>query len=121
MEINREKAFRIYQGFEEYSDEVRQSMLPSIKDAQVLYSALNLASEAGEVCGKLAKALRDNGGDLNKDELMEIAKEIGDVYWCATALADGLSMAPGGVALGNVNKIRDRMDRGVVGGSGDNR
>jgi NTP pyrophosphatase (non-canonical NTP hydrolase) len=44
---------------------------------QILYPALGLAGEAGEVANKVKKMLRDN--DFDRDA---IVAEIGDVLYC---------------------------------------
>ena len=72
---------------------------------KILYPALGLAGEAGEV---------DNWKE-------QIASEIGDVLWYCAALATDLNMQLGMIASLNEKKLHDRMDRGKINGSGDNR
>ena len=45
-----------------------------------IYPALGLAEEAGEVAGKFAKAVRDNGGVFDYDRMTSVAKELGDDF-----------------------------------------
>lgn len=51
-----------------------------------IYPALGLAEEAGEVVGKYAKAVRDNGGVIDEERKTEIIKELGDVCWFVAEL-----------------------------------
>jgi NTP pyrophosphatase (non-canonical NTP hydrolase) len=86
---------------------------------QVLYPALGLASEAGEVAGKVKKYLRDGGSFIAlRDQLRD---ELGDVLWYVAALAHDLDLDLDEVALNNIKKLADRKSRGVISGSGDNR
>lgn len=84
---------------------------------QVEYGVLNTASEAGEIAGKYAKALRDKDG-INTNDVL---KEMGDVLWSLAALAEGLGESLQTVAEMNVVKVRSRKERGTIGGSGDDR
>ena len=47
--------------------------------------------------------------------------ECGDVLWYLTRLIDELGYSVSEVAQANVDKLLDRKERGVIGGSGDNR
>ena len=82
----------------------------------VLYPALGLAGEAGEVADKVKKILRDDKFDRDA-----IAKEIGDVLWYIAALCRDLNVDMAEVAHQNLAKLRDRQERGKLQGSGDNR
>ncbi len=54
------------------------------------YISLGMMAEAGEVCGKIAKWIRDHNGEpLTKEFYTELQKEIGDVCWFL-AMADYL-------------------------------
>jgi NTP pyrophosphatase (non-canonical NTP hydrolase) len=88
---------------------------------RVLYPALALAEEAGEVAGKVAKVLRDRGGKFVIDDQYEIALELGDVIWQAAALARGIGVTLDDVARYNLDKLASRQARGTLGGSGDDR
>lgn len=92
---------------------------------RVLYPALKLAGEAGEVAEKLGKLMRDEGyqpGDRLADTQREaLAKELGDVLWYVAVLARDLGVTLEEVAAGNLAKLADRQQRGVLGGSGDER
>ncbi len=93
--------------------------------ARLLYPALKLAGEAGEVAEKLGKLMRDEGwrpglplDDAQRDAL---AKELGDVLWYVAVLAHDLGVPLEAVASANLAKLADRAARGVLGGSGDDR
>lgn len=81
-----------------------------------LYEVIGLAGEAGEAVEKLKKAWRDGGFDL-----VGFVKELGDVLWYLDACAERVGFTLEEVAEVNINKLKDRQDRGVIFGSGDNR
>lgn len=84
------------------------------------YLGLGLG-EAGEVQGKLKKVLRDDEGIVTEEKRAEIAAELGDVLWYVARLADELGYSLEVIARHNIEKLASRLERGVVGGSGDNR
>jgi NTP pyrophosphatase (non-canonical NTP hydrolase) len=86
---------------------------------QVVYPALGLAGEAGEVADKVKKIYRDGKDDARFRG--EIAKEIGDVLWYCATLADDLGFSLQQVAEMNIHKLKSRKVAGTIGGSGDNR
>lgn len=85
-------------------------------DKALEYLALGLASEAGEVAGKVKKIIRDGHGDAD-----EIAKEIGDVLWYAAMLSNRIGKSLDTIAEFTLAKLADRKARGKIGGSGDTR
>ena len=86
-----------------------------------LYPALGLAEEAGEVAGKYAKAIRDEEGVISEKRKVAIVKELGDVLWFVAELATCLDVDLDVVAEMNLQKLASRKERGVIGGSGDER
>lgn len=86
-----------------------------------VYPALGLAEEAGEVAGKFAKAVRDNGGVIDEDRKAEIIKELGDVCWFVAEIATCLEIDMSLILQKNLDKLASRKARGVIHGSGDNR
>ena len=87
----------------------------------IIYPALGLISEAGEVAGKIKKVLRDNHGNFTPEKRSEIADEIGDVLWYIASLCTDLGVGMETVAQRNLDKLNSRLARGVISGSGDNR
>lgn len=87
----------------------------------IIYPALGLGNEAGEVQGKIKKVLRDNGGKFDKFNKIAIADELGDVLWYLAALAEDLGYTLDEIADLNIAKLTSRRERGVIQGSGDNR
>tara|TARA_R110002049_G_C8847573_1_gene536986 strand:- start:191 stop:550 length:360 start_codon:yes stop_codon:yes gene_type:complete len=83
---------------------------------KILYPALGLAGEAGEVANKVKKMLRDDNLDKNA-----IASEIGDVLWYAAMLSKDLNIQLHDVAMKNLEKLYDRKERGTIQGDGDER
>jgi NTP pyrophosphatase (non-canonical NTP hydrolase) len=109
-------------------DEYQQGALATAaypESVRVLYPALKLAGEAGEVAEKLGKLMRDEGlrpGDpLSSRQREALGKELGDVLWYVAVLAHDLGLALDEVATTNLAKLADRQRRGVIGGSGDDR
>lgn len=82
----------------------------------ILYPALGLAGEAGEVANKVKKMLRD--GDFDREA---IAAEVGDVLWYLAALSRDLNIEMHDLAMGNLEKLYGRKARGTLKGSGDKR
>lgn len=106
-----------------FDDYQRQALKTAIYPDQyrILYPALALAEEAGEVCGKIAKVLRDKDGQFNADDRQQIRKELGDVLWDMAALAGAFGITLNDIASYNLDKLAARAQRGTLGGSGDSR
>lgn len=91
------------------------------KGDNLYYPALGLAGEAGEVCEKIKKIMRDKEGILSDADSLELSKELGDVLWYVSALACELNVALSTVVEDNLAKLSSRQERGKLQGSGDNR
>jgi NTP pyrophosphatase (non-canonical NTP hydrolase) len=94
------------------------------------YALLGLMEEAGEVAGKVAKFIRDvpknpDGIPVNPQHLCDLQqslkKELGDVLWMISAIAEDTGLTLQEIAEHNIEKLTDRANRGVISGSGDNR
>ena len=101
--------------FNEYQEEAKKTAIYPT-EYRLVYPALGLTGESGEVAEKVKKMVRD--GKLDSEGLK---KELGDVLWYLAALASDLGVTLEEVAVSNVAKLRSRAERGVLGGSGDNR
>lgn len=99
----------------------QQAAKTAIYQDKVVYPTLGLAGEAGEIANKVKKILRDNSGDLGESVRQNLIDELGDVLWYVAALATDLKVELSEVAIRNVEKLNSRKNRGVIGGSGDNR
>jgi len=88
---------------------------------KLIYPTLGLVGEAGEIANKVKKVLRDNAGELNENVRQNLIDELGDVLWYVAALAIDLKTELSEVANRNIEKLNSRKNRGVIGGSGDNR
>lgn len=114
----------------EYYNEVYKNRTMNLNDYQkmaartaiyktthaILYPALGLAGEAGEVANKIKKMLRDDDFDRSA-----IAEEIGDVLWYVAALSRDLNIDLHDIAMNNLEKLYGRKARGTLSGSGDKR
>jgi|SRR3989344_3292930 len=90
---------------------------------KIIYPALGLGNEAGEVLGKIKKWLRgDDGGEEMSDKRREELKgELGDVLWYLAVLSHDLNLSFDDVAKTNIEKLQSRKERGVLKGDGDKR
>ena len=89
---------------------------------KILYPALGLAGEAGEVANKVKKLIRD-GEDVEGFELKKIAiaSEIGDVLWYCAMMAKEVGVPLNTIMQENLSKLHSRKERGTLQGSGDDR
>ncbi len=97
------------------------------------YAYAGLAEEAGEVLGKFAKFIRKHHKepcDAKKltafeDVLAEyrkaLEKELGDVLWMVAAIATIEELDLSEIMQKNIDKLTDRLNRGVIVNEGDNR
>jgi NTP pyrophosphatase (non-canonical NTP hydrolase) len=92
-------------------------------DKGLEYCVLGLTSEAGEVAGKLKKYIRDDDTSLplSNKRHDELVSELGDVLWYVAMIAKELNVSLNEVALNNISKLKDRQQRDVISGDGDNR
>ena len=86
-------------------------------ETRLVENTLGLIGESGEIAEKIKKLLRDN----TKVEAQDIIKELGDVAFYLTALANYFGSSLTEVLELNIIKLNDRQERGVLKGSGDNR
>ena len=104
----------------EYSERAIATATYGLGDS-IIYTTLGLNGEAGEVSDKVKKVLRDRKGVFDDEIKHDIAKEIGDVVWYCNALARDLGYTLHEIMEMNITKLESRKQRGVIGGSGDNR
>jgi NTP pyrophosphatase (non-canonical NTP hydrolase) len=65
--------------------------------------------------------IRDDGGVLSDQRRDALAAELGDVLWYVAQLATEAGLDLDAIAADNLAKLLSRRERGVVGGSGDER
>lgn len=94
------------------------------KNVQLQYLSTGLAGEVGELCSYIAKRYRKDK-EMTPETLEEyrqsIKGELGDIMWFVSELASLHGFLLSEVANYNITKLHDRMIRGVIKGSGDNR
>ena len=98
----------------EYQKKAMRTCMDESKNLN--YMALGLASEAGEVAGKVKKLIRD--GEFDKRAMI---KELGDVLWYVAGCAEQLGYTLEDVARVNLAKLEDRRQRDAISGEGDDR
>jgi NTP pyrophosphatase (non-canonical NTP hydrolase) len=131
--------------FEEYQAGAKKTAIYN-QAARVLYPALGLAGEVGEViekaggisagvdvllngmavsAGKAAnqvkKVIRDDDCECDTPRKHDIGKEIGGVLWYCAAVASDLGLSLSDIAQENLDILSSRQERGTIQGDGDNR
>jgi NTP pyrophosphatase (non-canonical NTP hydrolase) len=107
---------------QEYQEQALSTVLSSgdeFKD--LLHWVLGMNGEAGEVAEKVKKIIRDKNSIVSEEDKVELAKELGDVLWYIAVFAHDLGVPLDQIAQTNLDKLKSRKDRGVLGGAGDNR
>lgn len=103
------------EGWDGYGDWV-EGKVKTEGDTRLFENTLGLCGEAGEVAEKIKKSFRD--GTFDRDAIL---KELGDVVFYATALANFVGGDLRTVIQMNISKLDSREARGTLQGSGDNR
>ncbi len=85
---------------------------------EIMYCALGLSSEAGEMSNYVKKLYRD--GDT-PEMRQNVADELGDVLWYAARTAESLGVNLQELMEKNQAKLVSRKERGKLTGSGDHR
>ena len=98
----------------EYQKQAWSTALPKAKCRD--YITLGLVAEVGELCGKLAKQIRD--GTLDAAALKA---EVGDCQWFLAAFCTLYGWDLGNIAQQNIEKLKSRLVRGRLTGDGDQR
>ena len=112
--------------FNDYQKRAWETAIYPNKGSNITYPALGLAGETGEICEKIKKIIRDDGGKVSneKKELLnlkkksfafrrwQLTKEMGDVFWYLASLGVELGLHLDDIAQANIDKLH---------GSGDER
>lgn len=108
--------------FEDYQKQALTTVLTTDDEFKdLLHWVLGLNGEAGELAEKLKKIIRDKNSVISEEDKVEMAKELGDVLWYIAVFAHDLGVPLDDIAQTNLDKLKSRKDRGMLGGSGDNR
>lgn len=107
--------------FDEYQEKARRTAKYPVIGHGVIYPTLGLTNEAGEVAGKIKKIFRDKGGEIGAEDRAALQGELGDVLWYVAQVCTELGLSLDIVARGNIEKLHSRLERGKIGGNGDNR
>lgn len=87
---------------------------------KLIYPALGLNGEAGEVADKVKKILRGDS-ELTEERKGDIAYELGDVLWYVATCAHDLGYTLEEIGEMNIKKLAMRQKKGLLGGNGDHR
>ena len=110
--------------FEEYEEGAKSTLNVSrkpITNGLLIYLALGLNGEAGEVAEKIKKAVRDEDGILSDEKKDLLKLELGDVLWYVTMLSKEIGSSLQEIASLNNKKLLSRQERGKISGEGDGR
>lgn len=109
--------------FNDYSDQVTRDAMYEGKGSPLglHYLGLQLASEAGEAVGKIAKSIRDDGNKITHERRRALMLELGDVLWYIAVIAKELYIPLENVAIANQIKRKTRIDNNTIHGEGDDR
>ena len=104
--------------FDEYQTQASRTAIdPKKLEGSFYYFSLGLAGEVGELLNKIKKIARDGKVPSRED----LKGELGDVLWYLSQIAKEFDIPMSEVADYNIKKLKDRMERGKITGSGDER
>jgi NTP pyrophosphatase (non-canonical NTP hydrolase) len=107
--------------FNDYQSRSRKTAKYPAIGHPVIYPALGLVNEAGEVAGKIKKIFRDKDGEISEETRAALKAELGDVLWYMAQVATELNLSLDEIAEHNISKLYDRLERGKIRGDGDDR
>lgn len=111
-----------------YDDFVQEQWMGEQDERNLAIATLGLTGEAGEVAEKIKKQLRGDEAHnpLEHEDIIarnrEVAKELGDVLFYLTWIANYHGYTLDQIIMANMQKLSDRRVRnGTLRGDGDNR
>lgn len=107
--------------FDEYQKKAGETAIYPDRGRNLVYPTLGLGGETGEIQEKVKKLIRDRKGVMDDVSRMALILELGDVLWYVAAIAHEINVDLETVAKANLEKLRSRMERNAIGGSGDSR
>jgi NTP pyrophosphatase (non-canonical NTP hydrolase) len=107
----------------DYQNEAGVTAIYDGQGSNLIYPTLGLVGEAAEIANKVKKPIRKFGvnTDFEDEFKKELAKELGDVLWYVAVISTEIGYSLEEIAQMNLDKLKDRAERGVLEGSGDNR
>jgi NTP pyrophosphatase (non-canonical NTP hydrolase) len=105
----------------DYQQKALQTAIYPNQGSNIVYPALGISGECGEVAEKVKKIIRDKEGVMTDPDKDAIAKELGDIAWYMAVLAYELDYSLEEIFQMNLDKLASRAQRGVLSGNGDNR
>jgi NTP pyrophosphatase (non-canonical NTP hydrolase) len=105
----------------DYQTRALRTARPKQSKNELFHLLLGLSGEAGEIAEKAKKIIRDHDSDFSHFDTADLTKELGDVLWHVAVLADYFDIELETVGDTNIKKLASRLERGVIGGSGDER
>lgn len=98
-----------------YNDTYRVSdeLLDAAKIVPIMYCALGLAGESGEVAENVKKSWR-NKMKITEDRREKIKDELGDVLWYVSQMATELELDLDDIAGNNIIKLSARKSAGEL-------
>jgi NTP pyrophosphatase (non-canonical NTP hydrolase) len=100
-------------------DEYQSGAILTAKYDDPIYPIASLMVESAELADLFIKPwLRGDDGDPVRKEVLA---EAGDVLWNLANLLNDMDITLEEVAVYNIKKVNDRLERGVISGSGGNR
>ena len=107
--------------FNEYQEKAWGTAIYPDRGKNIIYPALWIGGESGEILNKIKKISRDEKNILNSEKKAELIKELGDLLWYIAALATELKINMNDIAEKNIVNLGERKNKGTLHGSGDNR
>ena len=98
-----------------------EAMSFRMETADESYALFGLVGEVGELFSFIAKIVRDTPTLTDEQVRDYVKKELGDILWMISAIADDNDLSMSEVAEGNIQKLSSRKERGTIQGSGDDR
>lgn len=107
--------------FNDYQAQALKTAIYPDRGNNILYPTLGLCGEAGEVAELIKKMVRDDEGVMTPERKAKLTKELGDVLWYVAVVSQEAGIYLGDVAQGNLDKLANRKELGLLQGSGSDR
>lgn len=102
----------------DYQEAAARYRTKDIPDSERLFG---LFEESGEVAGIAKRMQRGDYKDDPEVGRQKLKKELGDTLWYLSQVARDYGFTLQDVAMENLHKLEDRLQRGTLKGTGDNR